>query len=215
MKVRMLSMLVACAIALPAHAQVERSGNVDARVMQQIQALTSERASLQAENAKLEQELQQLKKDLQKSGSERAAAENRAKALAANASRGEATSKQAEEQLERTRAQMQELVAKFRETANTLRDVETDRATVKSQLGAKERELNTCIDRNAALYNLNAEVLDRMESRGFWSSVTEREPFTKLKRVELENLIDGYKYRADELRLEAQKQAEKQAQARE
>lgn len=195
-------------LATDSTAQVERSGNADARVMQQVQQLTGERASLQAENAKLKQELEQLKKELHRSGTEKAAAENRAKALAANAARGESSSKQAEEQLERNRAQLQELVTKFREMAGTLRDVETDRDSTKSQLAAKEREFKTCVDRNAGLYNLNAEVLDRMANRGFWSSVSEREPFTKLKRVELENLIDDYKYRADELRLEAQQQAQ-------
>jgi len=56
-------------------------------------------------------------------------------------------------------------------------------------------------------------VLDRMANRGFWAAVGEREPFTKLKRVELENLIDDYKYRADELRLEQQAQAQAGKQA--
>jgi hypothetical protein len=46
-----------------------------------------------------------------------------------------------------------------------------------------------------------------MENRGFWSSLTEREPFTQLKRVELENLVEDYKYRADELRLQEQQRA--------
>lgn len=188
-------------------AQTERSGNADARIMQQMQQLTSERVSLQTENSKLKQEIEQLKKDLKAAGAERTVAENRAKALAANATRGEASAKQAEEQAERNKEQLQELVTKFRETANTLRDVETDRATIKSQLAAQEREHKTCVDRNAALYNLNSEVLDRMEHRGFWSGVAEREPFTKLKRVQLENLIDDYKYRADELKLESEKQA--------
>ena len=202
-----LALIFSCAGSM-AHAQVERSGNADARVMQQVQQLTAERASLQADNAKLKQELEQLKKDLQKSAAEKSAAENRAKALTANATREQASSEQAEEQLERNKAQLQELVTKFRETANTLRDVESDRATAKSDLAGRERELKTCVDRNAGLYNLNAEVLDRMENRGFWSNVAEREPFTKLKRVELENLIDGYKYRADELKLETQKRAQ-------
>jgi chromosome segregation ATPase len=197
-------------IAFSAHgvAQVERSGNADARVMQQVQQLTAERTALQAENATLKQELERAKQELQKTVKERAAAEGRVKALAANASRGETSEKQAEEQLERTRGQMQELVTKFRETANTLREVETDRATSKSQLASRERELKTCVDRNASLYNLNVEVLDRMEDRGFWAGVAEREPFTRIKRVELENLIDDYRYRADELKLEAQKQAQ-------
>lgn len=195
---------VSCSQAL---AQVERSGNADARVMQQLQQLTSERASLQAENSQLKKTLEELKQDLQKATGAKVAAENRAKTLAANASRGEAVEQQAEEQLERTRTQMQELVTKFRETANTLRDVETDRDTTRSTLAARDRELRSCIDANAGLYNLNDEVLDRMESRGFWSNVGEREPFTRLKRVQLENLIDDYKLRADELKLEQQKQA--------
>ena len=192
----------------PALAQTERSGNADARVMQQLQQLSNERAALQAENASIKQELEQLKKDLAKASSGRTALENRARAAEATANRGQASSQQAEEQLERSRGQLQELVTKFRETTQTLRDVETDRATIKDQLSLREREFKACVDRNAGLYNLNTEVLGWVENRGLWSALTEREPFTKLKRVELDNLIDDYKYRADELRLEQQKQAQ-------
>lgn len=190
-----------------AFAQTERSGNADARVMQQLQQLTSERASLQAENAKLKQDLEKARKELEQATTGRKALEGRAKALEASATRDGQHSKEANEQLERTRTQLQELIAKFRETAQTLRDTETDRAQARNQLAAREREFKTCVDRNAALYNLNAEVLERMDGRGFWSSVAEREPFTRLKRVELENLIEDYKYRADELRLQEQQRA--------
>lgn len=181
-------------------AQTERSGNADARVMQQLQQLSAERTSLQAENAKLKQELDKLKMELEQAAAGKKVAETRAQALQATASRGELSSKQTGEQLERARVQLQELIGKFRETAQTLKEVEQDRVAVRSKLELREREFATCVDRNAGLYNLNAEVLDKLENRGFWSSVAEREPFTKLKRVELENLIDGYKYRADELR---------------
>lgn len=202
---------LSCMLAFGANAQVQRSGNADARVSQQLQQLTSERSALQAENTKLKQELEQVKAQLQKTGTTTKALENRNRALEAAAGRGTAASQQAEEQLERSRAQMQELVTKFRETAQTLRDVETERGAVQGQLATKEREFKTCVDRNAGLYNLNAEVLDRMENRGFWSSVAEREPFTRLKRVELENLIEEYKYRADELRLEQRQKQQQQA----
>lgn len=202
---------LSCMLAFTANAQVQRSGNADARVAQQLQQLTSERSALQAENTKLKQELEQVKAQLQKTGATSKTLESRNRALEASAGRGTAASQQAEEQLERTRAQMQELVTKFRETAQTLRDVETERGMVKGQLATKEREFKTCVDRNAALYNLNVEVLDRMENRGFWSNVAEREPFTRIKRVELENLIDDYKYRADELRQEQQQRQQQQA----
>jgi len=192
-------------VALPAMAQVERSGGkADVRVMQQLQQVTSERASLQAENGKLQQEIEQLKKDNAKLTAAKGTLEGRAKALEIAANRGDDTGKQAQEQLEKTRTQLQELVAKFRETAQALRDVEAERSAARSQAGARERDLNVCIDRNAGLYNLNAEVLDRMEHGGLWSSLAEREPFTKLKRVELENMADEYKFRANELRIEQQ-----------
>lgn len=215
MRIRSAALIAAmfAIVTSPVGAQTQRSGNADARVMQQLQQMSSERAALQAENAKLKEQLAQMKKDLDKAASGKVAIENRARQLEASAGRGEAASKQSEEQLERTRGQLQELIVKFRETAQTLRDVETDRSTVQSQLGLKERELKTCIDRNAGLYNLNSAILDRMENRGFWSSLGASEPFTKIKRVELENLIEDYKYRADELRLEQQKKEQSTAQS--
>lgn len=199
--------------ASSASSQTERSGNADARVMQQLQQLSNERAALQAENAQMKQELERLKQDLVKASSGRAALENRARAAEANASRGQATSQQTEEQLERSRGQLQELVTKFRETTQTLRDVETDRDTIKGQLSQRERDFKTCVDRNVGLYTLNSEVLGWVENRGVWSALTEREPFTRLKRVQLENLIDDYEYRADELRLEQQKRVQVQSAA--
>ena len=60
-------------------AQTERSGNADARVMQQLQQLTSERAALQSENARLKQDLEKVRKDLDQASAGRKALENRAK----------------------------------------------------------------------------------------------------------------------------------------
>lgn len=201
--------LIVC--AAPALAQTQRSGGADARVAQQLQQLAGERTALQSENAKLKQDLERVQKELDKATAGKSALEGRARTLEASAGRGEASAKQSQEELERTRAQMQELITKFRETAQALRDVEVDRTQAKTQLAVHERELKTCIDRNAGLYNLNTEVLDRMANRGLWSALSEREPFTKLKRIELENLIDDYKYRADELRLQQQAQASAKA----
>jgi chromosome segregation ATPase len=201
---RAIVTLTLCLMAASSQAQVQRSGNADARVAQQLQQLANEKVALQAENNKLKQELEQVKAQLQKSSSTAKELENRNRVLQASSASRTTNNQQAEEQLERTRAQMQELVAKFRETAQTLRDVETDRATAKSQLAAKEREYKVCVDRSAGLYELNDEVLDRMEDRGFWSQLAEREPFTRLKRTQLENLIDDYRYRVEELRVEKQ-----------
>jgi septal ring factor EnvC (AmiA/AmiB activator) len=83
-------------------------------------------------------------------------------------------------------------------TAETLRETETDRAAVRQKVAAQEKQLQECSAHNAALYTLNAELLVHIEHEGFFSRLAASEPFTRLKRIENENLIDGYKLRADD-----------------
>jgi uncharacterized phage infection (PIP) family protein YhgE len=206
--IRAATLWLACSLACVAQAQTQRSGNADARVAQQLQQLSSEKSALQSENNKLKQELEQAKAQLTKYTAVTKDLETRNKALIAAAGKGNTASQQLEEQIERARTQNQELVGKFRETVQALRDVEAERADTKSQLAAMERDYKVCVDRNVGLYELNDEVLDRMEDRGFWSQMSEREPFTRIQRTRLENMIDDYRYRVEELRLEKRQQAQ-------
>jgi seryl-tRNA synthetase len=197
----------------PLHAQAVRSGGDNARAMQQMQQLASERTALQADNAKLKEQLEELKKKLDKTTTEHGAMAARAKTLEAEASRGTESSKQLTESLEKSRAQMQELITHFRETAQNLKTVEAERSDLRGQLDTRTREFKTCVDHNVDLYEINRETLGRLEKRGFWSGVRSAEPFTQLSRARLENLIDDYRYRIDELRIERQKKAAAPAKA--
>ena len=204
--------LLACLLALQsAFAQTERTGSDTTRVMQQLQQLTNERAALQTDNNKLKLEIESLKAQVGKLEGEQGALQRKAQtseaAVAAATARANSATASSNEAHERTRAQLQEVVTRFRETAEILRDVETDRNTARGALSAREQELKTCVDRNVGLYELNAEILTRMEDRGFWSSVTESEPFTRIARTRLENLIDDYRYRVEEFRIERMKTA--------
>lgn len=192
-------------VAFGAMGQVQRSGNDTARVMQQLQQVTAEKTQAQAENARLKTEVEELKAQLAKAASALNASEQRAKKIAAGSSKEAAAVQEVNDALVRTRTQMQDLVAKFRETAQTLRDVETEREQIRAQLLGQERELKTCVDRNAAMYRVSDELLLRMGDRGMWSSLTEKEPFTKISRTRLENLIEDYRYRVDEQRLAEKK----------
>lgn len=196
--------LVAGFVGAPVFAQTARSGGSggqNAQLMQQLQQLASERTSMQAEQARMKKELEDLRKerDALKASQTSANAGQRARAEAEAAlARSQRTNESTEKELAATKQRMQELIEKFRETAQTLREVETDRTTVKDAYAQQTRELNACVASNNALYDLNNEVLTRFESQGFWSSVGKAEPFTKLKRVQLDNLIDGYRTRADD-----------------
>ncbi len=199
---RLMACCGACAMTLGAQAQTARSGGADnAKALQQMQQLASERTALQTDNAKLKDQVDDLKKKLDKVTSENSGLVARQKSLAAEGSSAAASSMQLTESLEKSRRQMQDLITHFRETAQNLKVVETDRNELQARLESKERDYKTCVDRNAGLYEINLETLNRLERRGFWSRAADSEPFTQISRVKLENLVDDYRARVEELRL--------------
>jgi chromosome segregation ATPase len=200
-----VSLTALALVAAVAQAQTARSGGApNAQLMQQMQQLASERTSLQAENARLKKDLDQTRKERDALKGEQKALEGRARASAAAVAQESATQRAnatLEQQIKTGKEQMEQLVAKFRETLQTLKEVETDRSATKQTLSNREHELSACVDRNAALYKLNEEVLTHFEHESSWSRVARAEPFTQIKKVQLENLVDDYKARAKDQRL--------------
>jgi chromosome segregation ATPase len=194
----------ALTVTLPAAAQSARkdAGN-NAQLIQQMQQLATERTQLQAENARMKRELDETRKERDSLKGEREANDKRLRNSEAAALRAGGDRKQVEDELAQTRERMNELVAKFRETATALREAETGRATSEQQLQVRTQDLGSCVDRNAQLYTMNGEILDRLEGQGFWSSVSRAEPFTRIKRAQLENFADDYRARAAEASVEA------------
>jgi DNA repair exonuclease SbcCD ATPase subunit len=191
-----------CAFQQPAAAQQARSGGSgggpqSAQLVQQLQQLASERTAMQAEQARMKKEIEELRKERDALKAGQADANQRVRAASdAALTRSARERENVEAELTKTKARMEDLVGKFRETAQTLREVETDRTVAKQAFERQATELNACVATNMELYTLNDEVLTRFSEQGFWSRVGQAEPFTRLKRVELENLIDGYKTRA-------------------
>jgi hypothetical protein len=185
-------------------AQTARSGgNASAQLVQQMQQLASERTTLQAENDKLKKQLADVTKDRDALKAGQQAVDRRAKDSAAALQRSNAQHEAANQELTQTRAKMQELVARFRETLAKMREIETENTVSKQTLAARDRELSTCVDRNVGLYKLNDEILTHLDkkSSGLGSCMTSTEPFTKIGRVRNENLVDGYRSRAQDLQV--------------
>ena len=193
-------------LAASADAQTARSGGgANAQLLQQMQQLASERTSLQSENAQMKKDLDALRKErdslkdsLKKA---QAALDGRVKAGEAALAHTAAQRESTEQELRRTKDKMEELVIKFRETIQTLHTAETEGTTAKQTLVVRDRDLKVCVDHNAALYKLNDEILTRLEHPSVWGRVATAEPFTRIKRTELENLVDDYKTRADDQRM--------------
>jgi uncharacterized protein YhaN len=196
---------------LPAavHAQVQRSGGgVNPQLAQQYQQVVAERTQLQADNAKLKKDLDDAKKQLQAAAQQLKVA--KAGAMAAQSAQAALAAAQAASQsnaqsLEQLKVKSQELIGHFRDTVATLKGVEADRAQLQQQLLQTKAALDQCADRNFKLFQINAEVLDRYEHQSVFGRVAEAEPFTRIKRTQIENLVLEDRQRVEELRVERHK----------
>jgi chromosome segregation ATPase len=194
---RACCLLAALTAPFIASAQVARSGAPGgqgaetARLAQQLQQASAERLQLQAEVKRLQAELDAAKKAPATAPADEAALRQRLRAAEQSAQGSRAAASEAEAKAARLQAKLDELVPQFRDTAKVLRETDADRKTLQTAARRQHDSFAACVDNNAKLIELNGEIVTRLERTGFWTKLAADEPFTRLKRTELENLADA------------------------
>jgi chromosome segregation ATPase len=69
-------------------------------------------------------------------------------------------------------------------------------------IGRQVQTLQACDDKNAKLYQLTGDLMSSYQRKGVWDSVLQKEPFTGIKDVEIQSLLQEYRDKADALRIE-------------
>jgi chromosome segregation ATPase len=182
-------------------AQTQRSGGEAQKFMQQYQQLAAEKTALQGQVAQMKKDLDAAKTDLAAMKKERDALKAHVGAPAAAVAQLTTSKDAAERNLEQSKQRMTELVGRFREMATNLKDVEADRAKLRDDLTKRSSAFDKCAEDNLQLYEINGEILDRYEHVGLFTKVSAAEPFTKITRTRIENLVDEYRERAQQLRV--------------
>ena len=187
---------------LSAHAQTQRSGSGETqKFMQQYQQLAAEKTALQAQQAQTKKDLEAAQADLAAMKKERDALKSRAGGSAAQFAQLAAGKEAAEKSLEQLKQRTTELVARFREMALNLKEVEADRGKLQNDLKERSTAFDKCAQDNLGLFEVNSEILDRYEHVGVFTRIGTADPFTKIARSRIENLVDEYRARALELRV--------------
>ncbi len=192
--------------AIPVVAQVQRSGGgggASAQLMMQYQQASAERDKLQADNTKLKKDLDDLKKQLEAANKQAAASKAGVSRDAAQLAAAQAANERTAKDLTDTKVKMQQLIDKFRETVAQMRGIEAERTQLQQQLADSKAAWDRCAERNYQLYQVNTEVLDRYAHEGAFSHVARAEPFTRIKRAQVDNFVLEYKERAQELLLKS------------
>lgn len=193
-KCKYILFILYVSILYPCHAEVASRGGTNDQSQALIQQLGAERTRLTAENAKLKKQLKDAESQLEELEKENTKTSKTLSSVQNQLSSKSDLSDKLTEQLTQAKTRMEELIAKFRETITSLRNVESESAQQSQQITQLERELNTCATNNVALSKLGFEVLENYENKGFWSRAGQKEPFTQLKKVQIENLVDEYTY---------------------
>lgn len=192
--------------ALPTQAEVRHpaGGAASAQVQALLQQISAERDTLKADNTR-------LKADLDKAQQAQKTAEAAAAAGSDESTRLRAALAAFQTQNEALRAQLgqsQTAIGTLRgEQAATraeLKQAQGKGQALDGQLGECRARVDTLIGHNLRLFEIGNELLDRFEKKGVWASLREAEPFTGLKRVELENIVQDYRFAIDDQRVAAE-----------
>lgn len=194
----------------PACAQTERrgSGGVNAQLYQDYQQAVAERARLRSENDKLKSGLDAANKQVAALKQQLTAAQTSVAASQAQITEAQTGQANATKNLETLRGQAQQLVERFRQTIATLKEVELDRAQLQRDLKQSRASYDQCAVANYQLYQVNGEVLDRYAHQGAFSYMARAEPFTRIERTRIDNLVLEYRERAEALRVQPRTTAE-------
>ena len=111
--------------------------------------------------------------------------------------------------LQTTQSNLEELTAKHRESLQSLQAsiVQGDEYKTKFQKSAsnvsrQSQLIEICEKKNMALYELNVDILERYKKKGVWSALFQAEPFTQIKKVEINNIIQEYKEKLDDQKMD-------------
>ena len=179
----------------------QRFSQVQRRYTADRTAREDENLTIQAEAEKLRKEKEQLSAENKrlKAGADTlvvstAALEKKNAASEARAALLESKSGQLAGHLAKTEADRHALEQTQRQTFQALQERE-------KELKALNRKYDEAVEQNARLCAIGDELIKRYQSKGVLATLVEKEPFTQIKRVELEKLSREYKEKIDQLKL--------------
>lgn len=176
------------ASAQDANANAQKNAMAKAQFM--LRQATTEKEAAQQQVAALQQQVDRLARDL-------TAAQGAASAGQKKMQTGfNETAEQWRQRDAKQIGQLEELRAQLKAQAE-------QRAALEEQLQVQTDNFNVCYGNNKQLLGLNRELLQRYQNKGVFAALRQQEPFTGMTQVEVENLVQDYRYKLDDLTVNA------------
>lgn len=214
----MLAMLLAATVAAqPALAADKKDKAV--REAQRRMALIKQQ--MEAEKAELQAAFDKEKAELQGKVQESEKAGNALKGSIAQARRHnaeltqeldavkkekvdlEAAKLRVETSLADTRSALESTRKTLAETQRDLKTNEAQRKDLSKSLTQRDNSLVACTEKNSRLHGFGLQLIKVYDKPGTYQEILRTEPFTQIKRVELENILQDYRDKLDEQQVTA------------
>lgn len=94
-------------------------------------------------------------------------------------------------------ARLAQLEVELKQAREQVANLEGEGQRLQATLGGEKQQHATCVTRNQEMHKTGLDILERYRSKGCTDSVLQAEPFTGLKRVEIENAAEDMRERLD------------------
>ena len=206
------SLLLASTLIAGAQAQEpSRERELLRRAQSALQRSEQDKAKLQEDKARLEGEkagLDAKLKAAQRTRRELAVARKKEadqqKALDESHQQTEAAKAKIAElqgQLEKMAGALHQSEEQGRQLAAQVKDLDQKLAQQREIIARQTQIVQACDEKNAKLVEVTNELLAKYKQKGVWDAIAQQEPFTGIKEVQIQNLLQDYRDKVEGLRV--------------
>jgi chromosome segregation ATPase len=188
-----MTMTMAVQPAIAADKKDKVASEAQRRVAMIKQQLEAEKAELQVSFEKEKSELKGKMEQSEKAG-------NTLKRRNAELTQELEVLRKEKAELDAVKLSMEAMLA---EVQRDLKSNDEQRKELSKSLVLRDQSLASCNEKNARLHDFGLDLVKICENSSLYKAALRSEPFTQIKRVELENILQGYRDKLDEQRVEA------------
>ena len=182
-------------------AQLQQALNKAQALLRQ---LAQQKGALQAEKAEMQAALAASERKLKKQQNANATLESDLAASERETGRVSGSLSRTKSRLERVEQRLEEVVSKYKALDASNRQTLEQKAELEANLAETQSELEDAKQQNEEMFQANQELIDKFVNKGPWDSLLQLEPFSGIKRVEIENIQQEYGFRIEDARLKSE-----------
>ena len=205
---RLLAVLLGGALLFAANPPTQAASKKDPakevvrRMQLELSQVQNQKAALEQDKAGLSKELDTLKQKSDELASS-VKSVNRSKIVLAKEAEALRQDKiKLSEEIARLKKELTSSQTAEHDTRNNLQQETSHKQRLEQNLSTRSKSLEVCETKNKMLYQYHVDLINRAQNRGSLSVLLEKEPVLGFKRVQIENLLEEYRDKIDDQKVQ-------------